>query len=193
VTPERIEAGLAVSEQARAAVGVRIIMATRCGRRRRRRRMSWSAESLVLRIAYWQRSGAWTSGWREPGLPALIRISLTFAGDSAARCLIRRGAFAVVAMNRRQRGFALLIVLLTMGFLALIGTQLVAAARSDTRLANNLKQEAMLQAAADGRARARDVPCRRRLRPHSAPTACNGNCGIGQTPVLVRIEMKATE
>jgi general secretion pathway protein K len=53
-------------------------------------------------------------------------------------------------MSGGQRGFALLIVLWTMGFLALLGTQIVAAGRSDTQLADNLKQEAVLEAAADG-------------------------------------------
>jgi general secretion pathway protein K len=53
-------------------------------------------------------------------------------------------------MRTRQRGFALLIVLWTVGFLALLGTQIVAAGRSDTRLSDNLKQEAVLAAAADG-------------------------------------------
>jgi general secretion pathway protein K len=53
-------------------------------------------------------------------------------------------------MSTRQRGFALLIVLWTTGFLALLGTQIIAAGRSDTQLADNLKQEAMLAAAADG-------------------------------------------
>ncbi|HQT75522.1 MAG TPA: type II secretion system protein GspK [Rhodopila sp.] len=51
---------------------------------------------------------------------------------------------------RRQRGFALLVVLLTMGFLALLGTQLIAAGRTDTRLADNLKRQAILEAAAEG-------------------------------------------
>lgn len=53
-------------------------------------------------------------------------------------------------MKPRQQGFALLIVLFTVGFLALLGTQIVAAGRSDTQLADNLKQEAALAAAADG-------------------------------------------
>ncbi len=53
-------------------------------------------------------------------------------------------------MTNRQRGFALLIVLWTVGFLALLGTQIVAAGRSETQLADNLKQEAELAAAADG-------------------------------------------
>lgn len=53
-------------------------------------------------------------------------------------------------MSSRQRGFALLIVLWTVGFLALLGTRIVAAGRSDTQLADNLKQAAVLEAAADG-------------------------------------------
>ena len=56
-------------------------------------------------------------------------------------------------MSNRQRGFALLIVLWTVAFLALLGTQIVAAGRSDTQLADNLKQEAVLEAAADGASR----------------------------------------
>ena len=38
----------------------------------------------------------------------------------------------------RERGFALLIVLWTLGLLALLGTQLLATARQDTQLARNL-------------------------------------------------------
>jgi general secretion pathway protein K len=53
-------------------------------------------------------------------------------------------------MRGRERGFALLIVLWTVGFLALLGTRIVAAGRSDTALADNLKQQAVLAAAADG-------------------------------------------
>lgn len=53
-------------------------------------------------------------------------------------------------MTSRQSGFALLVVLWTVGFMALLGTRLVAAGRTDTQLAGNLKQEAMLAAAADG-------------------------------------------
>ena len=51
---------------------------------------------------------------------------------------------------RRQRGFALLIVLWTLALLALLGTQLLAAARSDTQLARNLVDSAALEAATDG-------------------------------------------
>ena len=49
-----------------------------------------------------------------------------------------------------MRGFALLVVLWTVGLLGLLGTQIVAAGRSDTQLASNLKQDAELRAAADG-------------------------------------------
>ena len=41
----------------------------------------------VARIAieYWQRSGVWISNWRDPDLPLLIRIRVTFAGRGAPR------------------------------------------------------------------------------------------------------------
>ncbi|HEY0181871.1 MAG TPA: prepilin-type N-terminal cleavage/methylation domain-containing protein [Rhodopila sp.] len=38
-----------------------------------------------LGIAYWQRSGAWTSSWHAPDLPLLVRMRVTFAGDAAPR------------------------------------------------------------------------------------------------------------
>lgn len=91
-------------------------------------------------------------------------------------------------MSKRQRGFALLIVLWTVGFLALLGTQIVAAGRSDTRLADNLRQEAVLEAAAQGAVSdvmflmlaARD--------PRFQADGVVREVRIGQVPVLVRIE-----
>jgi general secretion pathway protein K len=50
----------------------------------------------------------------------------------------------------RQSGFALLIVLWTLGLLALLGTQLVAAGRGDTQLARSLTDSATLEAATNG-------------------------------------------
>lgn len=50
----------------------------------------------------------------------------------------------------RQRGFALLIVLWTLGLLALLGTQLLASSRQDAQLARNLLDAAKLEAAANG-------------------------------------------
>ena len=50
----------------------------------------------------------------------------------------------------RQRGFALLMVLWTMGLLALLVTQFTTAGRTETRVAANLRANAATQAAADG-------------------------------------------
>lgn len=36
-----------------------------------------------LTITYWQRSGGWVETWRQPDLPALIRIRVTFLGENA--------------------------------------------------------------------------------------------------------------
>lgn len=52
--------------------------------------------------------------------------------------------------TRTERGFALLIVLWTMGLLALLGTHLAATGRGETELASNLRNAASAQAAADG-------------------------------------------
>lgn len=91
-------------------------------------------------------------------------------------------------MTNRQTGFALLIVLWTVGFLALLGTRIVAAGRSDTRLADNLKQEAVLAAAANGAVS--DVMFRL-LAAHDPRYQPDGGVRalrVGQIPVLVRIE-----
>jgi general secretion pathway protein K len=94
---------------------------------------------------------------------------------------------AVPAMIAHQRGFALLIVLWTVGFLALLGTQIVAAGRSDTQLADNLKQEAILAAAADG---AVQNVVFRMLAARDPGFQADGllrEVQIGQTPVLVLV------
>ena len=91
-------------------------------------------------------------------------------------------------MTRRQSGFALLIVLWTVGFLALLGTQLVAAGRSDTRLADNLKQEAELRAAADGAVARVMFAMQAAHDPGFRTGGGERQIRIGQTPVLVRIE-----
>jgi general secretion pathway protein K len=91
-------------------------------------------------------------------------------------------------MNHRQKGFALLIVLLTMGFLALLGTQLVAAARSDTRLADNLKQEAVLEAAADGAVANVMFAVQAARDPQFQAGGIPRALRIGNTAVLVQIE-----
>lgn len=89
-------------------------------------------------------------------------------------------------MNR-QTGFALLIVLTTMAFLSLLGTQLLAAARSDTRLADDLRTDAVLEAAADG-AVAHVVFAMRAARdPDFRPDGIAREVRIGPTPVIVRV------
>ncbi len=50
----------------------------------------------------------------------------------------------------RDRGFALLIVLWTLGLLSLIATQILASGRSETQLAANIRSNALAEAAADG-------------------------------------------
>ena len=91
-------------------------------------------------------------------------------------------------MSVRQRGFALLVVLWTVGFLGLLGTQIVAAGRSDTQLADNLKQEAVLRAAADGAvANAVFLMLAARDKRFQAAGGVR-ELRIGQTPVLVQIE-----
>lgn len=50
---------------------------------------------------------------------------------------------------RRERGFVLLLVLWTLALVALIGTQVTAAGRSETLIASNLKSAAVAEAAAD--------------------------------------------
>jgi general secretion pathway protein K len=88
----------------------------------------------------------------------------------------------------RQRGFALLIVLWTVGFLALLGTRIVAAGRSDTQLADNLKQQAVLEAAAEGAVANVTFQILVRRDPRFRVDGIVREVRIGQTPVLVRVE-----
>jgi general secretion pathway protein K len=91
-------------------------------------------------------------------------------------------------MSSRQRGFALLIVLWTVGFLALLGTQIVAAGRSASQLAGNLRQDAELEAAANG-AVANAVFRVLALRdPQFQPDGVVRELQIGRIPVLVSIQ-----
>jgi general secretion pathway protein K len=91
-------------------------------------------------------------------------------------------------MSRRPRGFALLIVLWTVGFLALLGSRIVAAGRSDTQLVDNLKQAAVLEAAADGAVQAVMFRMQAARDPRFQADGVVRQMRVGQTPVLVRIE-----
>jgi general secretion pathway protein K len=94
-------------------------------------------------------------------------------------------------MSERQRGFALLIVLWTVGFLALIGTQIVASGRSDTQLADNLKQEAVLEAAANGAVANVMFSIMAAHDPSMQPDGTAREVHVGQTAVLVRVRNEA--
>nr|WP_294521227.1 type II secretion system protein GspK [uncultured Rhodopila sp.] len=96
-----------------------------------------------------------------------------------------------VVVSPRQSGFALLIVLWTLGFLALLGTQLVASGRSDTRLADNLKQEAVLRAAADGAVARVMFAMQAAHDPGLRAGGVEQSLRIGGTPVLVRVANEA--
>jgi general secretion pathway protein K len=91
-------------------------------------------------------------------------------------------------MNRRQRGFALLIVLLTMGFLGFLGTSLIAAGRSDTSLADNLREAAELQAAAEGAIAHAAFAAAAEGNPAFRPGPTALEIRIGAIPVLVHIQ-----
>jgi general secretion pathway protein K len=56
----------------------------------------------------------------------------------------------IARTRKRERGFALLIVLWTLALLTLLATQVVTIGRSETRLAGNLRRAAILEARADG-------------------------------------------
>jgi general secretion pathway protein K len=94
-------------------------------------------------------------------------------------------------MSLRQKGFALLIVLWIVGFLALLGTQLVATGRSDTQLSDNLKQAAVLEAAADGAVAnvmySMVAAGDQSIRPDGQVREVR----IGQTPVRVQVEKES--
>jgi len=85
LTPEQIEAGLAVS-------GTRLVLRWRPHHHGEPLRpppppQETELMSGVARIAfaYWQRSGVWSSTWKEPDLPLLIRIRLSFVGKNVEK------------------------------------------------------------------------------------------------------------
>jgi general secretion pathway protein K len=94
-------------------------------------------------------------------------------------------------MSNRQSGYALLIVLWTVGFLALLGTRLIADSRSAAQLADNLKQEAVLQAAADGAVTRTMFAMLAAHDPEFRPDGVARMVRIGETPVLLRITDEA--
>lgn len=88
----------------------------------------------------------------------------------------------------RERGFALLIVLWTLGLLALLGSQLTAAGRVETRLAANLRANAVVEAAADG---AVHEAVLRLLQGAWRPDGARHALRVGSVAVEVRVEDEA--
>lgn len=87
----------------------------------------------------------------------------------------------------RERGFALVIVLWTMGLIALIGTQVTAAGHTEAKLAGNLRAAAVAEAAADA---AIDTAALHLLDPSSAHWVADGRpylVTLPQATVLVSL------
>ena len=82
----------------------------------------------------------------------------------------------------------MLIVLWTVAFLALLGTQIVAAGRSDTHLAENLRQEAVLEAAAVGAIQYVTFLVLAANDPKIQTQGVTSEVRVGETSVLVRVE-----
>ncbi len=87
-----------------------------------------------------------------------------------------------------QRGFALLIVLWSLGLLALLGTQLLASGRLDTQIAGNLRDAAALQTAADGAVQQAIFANLDRSNQHWAANGLSHLVRVGRVPVTVRVD-----
>lgn len=89
---------------------------------------------------------------------------------------------------RRDRGFALLIVLLAMGLLALLATQIAAAGRNGIAASGNLGEAAALEAAAEGAIRQAAFEVFAVRDPAFRPGPAIHEVQVGGIPVLVLIE-----
>jgi general secretion pathway protein K len=90
-----------------------------------------------------------------------------------------------------QRGFALLIVLWTLGLLALLGMQLLATARQDTQLARNLVDAAELEAAANGAVQQAIFASLDTSNKHWDADSITRVVRVGRVPVAVRLDDEA--
>jgi general secretion pathway protein K len=91
----------------------------------------------------------------------------------------------------RERGFALLIVLWTLGLLALLGTQLLATARQDTQLARNLVDAAELEAAANGAVQQAIFANLDPSNKHWDADSITRVARVGHVPVVVQVDDEA--
>lgn len=88
----------------------------------------------------------------------------------------------------RQRGYALLIVLWSLALLALLGTQVLATSRQETQLARNLRDNAVLEAAANGAVQRAIFATLDSSAGHWRADGVTRALVIGRIPVAVRVE-----
>jgi general secretion pathway protein K len=93
----------------------------------------------------------------------------------------------------RQRGFALLIVLLSLGLLALVGTQILASGRQETQVANMTRDAAMLAAAADGAVQRAIFATLDPTERHWNADGATHSVQIGKAVIAVRIDDEAAK
>jgi general secretion pathway protein K len=91
----------------------------------------------------------------------------------------------------RQRGYALLIVLWSLALLALLGTQVLATSRQETQLARNLRDSAVLEAAANGAVQRAIFATLDSSAGHWPADGITRVLVIGGIPVAVRIDDEA--
>lgn len=91
----------------------------------------------------------------------------------------------------RQQGFALLIVLWSLGLLALLGTQLLMISRQDTQIARNLRDTATYEAAANGGAQQAIFKVLDRSSGHWSADGMIHLLQVGRARVTVHIEDEA--
>jgi general secretion pathway protein K len=93
--------------------------------------------------------------------------------------------------DARQRGFALLVVLWTLAFLALLGTQMLATSRQDAQISRNLLDAAVLEAAANGAMQQAVFGVLDSSSRHWIPDGRDRTVQLGRAVVAVRVELEA--
>ena len=88
----------------------------------------------------------------------------------------------------RQKGFALLIVLFALAMLALLGSTVLATARQDVQIARNLREAAVLRAAAHGAVQQAIFRVLDQSNQHWAADDIPRAIRIGASLVIVRVE-----
>jgi general secretion pathway protein K len=94
----------------------------------------------------------------------------------------------VIGSRGHQRGFALLIVLWALGLLALLGSQLVAAARERMQVSRNLRNAAQLELAADGALQHTIFELLNEQASHWRPDGAVHTLQIGPVTIAVRVQ-----